>query len=336
MKNPSPNVRTKRLTLSLLIAFLLGLGGGFFAHRFRQSSGPTSPRTTPGIQRLTGYNYVNPLLDCGVEFIEITPFQKKVQDYLDARRGDGTLSDAAIYFRHLNNGRWFGINSNAKFWPASLLKVPVMMTILKQAETDPSLFDKQIPFLGSRSVLPKFETGPPLVPGESYSVEDLLRRMITESSNDASSVLFDILDVKTYKNVFNDLGIVSDRTQDLQDASFMTVNQYATFFRVLYNGSYLNRDMSEFALSLLAHSEFDYGIRGGVRDKTTVANKFGTREHLGSSQLHDCGIVYYPGQPYILCMMTRGPDENRLSAIIQSVSRIVFDEMSSQIETEQP
>lgn len=49
-----------------------------------------------------------------------------------------------IYVRNLNNGPWFGINENEKYSPASMMKVPILITFLKWIEQDSSVLDKKI------------------------------------------------------------------------------------------------------------------------------------------------------------------------------------------------
>jgi hypothetical protein len=47
----------------------------------------------------------------------------------------------------------------------------------------------------------------------------------------------------------------------------------------------------------------------------------------GERQLHDCGIVYAPGKPYLICIMTRGSDFKRLSPVIAQISKQVYTTM---------
>lgn len=91
----------------------------------------------------------------------------------------------------------------------------------------------------------------------------------------------------------------------------LTVKEYASFFRILFNSSYLSADNSERALNLLAHTEYHDALPSpqGV----VVAHKFGEAgtENI-ERQLHDCGIVYLPDHPYLACIMTRGRDAEKL------------------------
>ena len=99
----------------------------------------------------------------------------------------------------------------------------------------------------------------------------------------------------------------------------------------MFNASYLSRESSERGLAYLAHSDFQNGLVAGVPQGITVAHKFGERVSAnGAKQLHDCGIVYYPTRPYLLCVMTRGDDFSKLTEVIQSVSRIVYQSVDEQ------
>ena len=106
--------------------------------------------------------------------------------------------------------------------------------------------------------------------------------------------------------VFTDLGITIPGVRGTED--YMSVSDYASFFRILYNASYLTKDDSQKALDLLTKVDFADGIRAGVPKGVPVANKFGERSVNGLQQLHDCGIVYYNNHPYLLCIMSRGSD----------------------------
>jgi hypothetical protein len=55
------------------------------------------------------------------------------------------------------------------------------------------------------------------------------------------------------------------------------VKDYATFFRVLFNSSYLNKKNSEWVLELLSTTEFNSGIVAGLSPDIQVAHKFGER-----------------------------------------------------------
>lgn len=114
---------------------------------------------------------------------------------------------------------------------------------------------------------------------------------------------------------------------------FITVKDYVSFFRVLYNSTYLDRTLSEKALELLSKSEYQDGLEAGVPEEVRVAHKFGERkfEETGERQLHDCGIVYHPIRPFLMCVMTKGKSLNDLSSVIAALTKTAYAEVDKNI-----
>ena len=327
---PSPQ-RSRRFSWRMASACVaLGFAAGSVAPRifFRlAASSPTLLKAYAVRQSSSGLT--SPLLECEVmdarERERLAPLQRHLTWIVANAAGQGLILRAGVYFRDLTNGAWFGVNEDLPFAPASLLKVPVMIAWLKQVESDPTVLARTFAFAAPMSVFtPNFPTVKRLKPGRSYSVVELLERMIRYSDNDALDLLSAALDSALLHRTYVDLGMILPEVSPLDD--FMSARSYASFFRVLYNASYLDRDMSERALTYLANTDFTQGLAAGVPAEIPVAHKFGERKVEGSEarELHDCGIVYEPGRPYLLCVMTRGRDYDQLLSVIRDVSREVF------------
>jgi beta-lactamase class A len=150
--------------------------------------------------------------------------------------------------------------------------------------------------------------------------------MIAASDNVSLGLLLQNIDPAQIDKVTLDLGITTatDSTPD----NFMDVAEYSTLFRVLYYSTYLDKDYSEKALEILSKSEFTNGIVASVPSGVAVAHKFGERQLPdGTNQLHDCGIVYAK-RPYLICIMTKGPNFNDLETTIQQISGKVYAEFT--------
>jgi len=279
------------------------------------------------------YQHINPLLECNpfgnVSNHKVQTMKALVGSTIQDEKDYGNVDHVSVYFRDLNNGPWFGIGEGDKFMPGSLLKVPFMIALFKIAEHQPFFLSKQVVFHKKDSPLMEyFKPEVILEEGKMYTIEELIRRMIVYSDNDATLTLLENVDQSVVSQTYSDLGI-----QEPTDAQYqMSVQTYASFFRILYNATYLNREFSEKALMFLDEATFSKGIISGVPKDVRVANKFGERWQVegGEKQLHDCGIVYVPDQPYVLCLMTRGQDFETLTHIMSKISEEVYKEISAE------
>ena len=239
----------------------------------------------------------------------------------------------SIYFRDLNNGPWFGIREDDSFTPGSLLKVPLMIAYLKELRSNPQLFEKTLIFEDSMdaNTLEYFTSSQSIQRGKAYPVSELVARTIVYSDNNAATLLLRELDREKLLQTYEELGIIIPGYRTIEES--MPLKRYATLFRMLYNASYLDRDFSEKALELLSKTEFKRGIVASVPTEIPVAHKFGERSLAGQNgphQLHDCGIVYYPGHPYLLCIMTQGEDLDTLAGVIEDAAKLVYGEVDRQ------
>ena len=285
----------------------------------------------------TGFRFISPLLECENSSLQgernYSVIKTNISDYINGLLSQNNLTQASVYFRELNNGQWFGINQNDKFAPSSLLKLPVLIAYFKEADEDKSILDKEINYVKDPDGLIPQEIQPShaLERGKKYKISDLLYRMIVYSDNVSLRLLEDGIDSKLVDNATLDLNIPI--VAYLTPNDFMSVKQYSTLFRILYNASYLSKDMSEKALELMSNTEYQNGLVAKLSDSILVSHKFGEREVAGQfSELHDCGIIYYPKRPYLLCIMTKGQSLVSLQPVIQQISKIVFDGIDSSIK----
>ncbi len=272
----------------------------------------------------------NPLLECELgEFYisenSIRPFRQVIESKAKALLAGGSITHISYYFRDLNNGSWFGLNEKEMFSPASLLKVPLLIYTLRRAENAPDLLEREIEFTSSPTGTTQLiKPEHPLEDGKSYTLRELLVRMIVDSDNDAAATILSIFGKDGFDTVFTDLGLA---TVDSIGENSMSVKNYASFFRILFNASYLSRTSSEEALDLMTRVKFTGGLRAGVPPHIPVSHKFGERGDGVQQQLHDCGIIYYPSNPYLLCIMTRGHDFDKLLRAITVLSQETYKEV---------
>ncbi len=319
--------------IPVFAALLVGIAIGFFAYRLWSTAPSGMIETRPG-----GYEFINPLLECDmaqdtIEGKDLIALKQKVRALIDKDKKLPGISHVSVYYRDLNNGPWIGVDEKAMFSPSSLLKVPLMIAILKEAETNPGILRRKLTYLDAldSNSFENFKPSRAIERGRSYTVEEVLRFAIVHSDNNAYLLLLKNFPQEKLIKVYTELGL--DIPYDSKKEDFMTVKEYASFFRILFNASFLNKEMSTKALRFLSAVEYKDGIVAGVPPSIGVVHKFGERS-LGANaetkQLHDCGIVYYPNHPYLLCVMTRGSAFEPLNTVISEVSRLLYAELDSQ------
>ncbi len=275
-----------------------------------------------------GYTYIKPLLTCSLElrdYKKVESLEKELRSVIDKETETKKITNLSLFFHDLDNGSWIAINRNDKFSPASLLKVPIMIAYFKLAEENPDLLQKELLVVDeiNNSLKPNIIPEKRVEPGKVYTIEELIKYAVNYSDNVAANTLLANISVKDMEKIYNDIGLNPPGYGEPEN--FMSVFEYSSFFEILYNASYLNKNMSEKALEILASTRFDFGIEGGVPEDGKVANKFGERVLEDQRQLHDCGIIYRPKGAYLLCIMTRanledGADFTELAEIIKTLS----------------
>lgn len=282
------------------------------------------------------YEFINPLLECEIAeegtFKELRPFKAAVSELANKIIGAGKATHISVYFRDLNNGPWFGINEKETFAAGSLLKVPLIIMAFYQEGLTPGFLNKIVsyekPFDLPKEYFQDIKPKEKIELGKDYSIEELARRAIKYSDNDATVLLYENIDNLLFNKIHSDLGVIfpTDETPE----NYITVKNYASFFRILFNASYLGQTASERALKMLSETDFQDGLAAGIPRNVKIAHKFGERGVDDEKQLHDCGIIYYPNHPYLLCVMNKGANLDSLAKNIADISRLAYMEVDKQ------
>jgi len=214
------------------------------------------------------------------------------------------ITEASIYFRDLQNGPTLGINEHELFTPASLLKVPLLLTYYNLRDSINDIFERKISFRGdNKAVSQDIRPKQSIKLNQIYTISELLNYMIKYSDNQAYYVLLNYLnkispDEDLLKETFVSLGILFPKS--FIDET-LSVKAYSSIFVQLFNSSYFSKkETSEEVLSMLGDIDWRDGLNLGVPDNMKIAHKFGERKTSEKiKQLHDCGIIYFPGNPYL-------------------------------------
>ncbi|MCC6934713.1 MAG: serine hydrolase [Candidatus Yanofskybacteria bacterium] len=237
-----------------------------------------------------------------------------------------------LYFMYLSNGGWVGVNERDQFVAASLIKVPLAMAFYKAVE-DGRINLSQEYALAETDLDDGFGDLYKVGAGKSYSARDLLRIILSRSDNTAMRAVTTLLRRvgidDPLSDVYAELGwevlppLVANGDASGINYSEISVKVLSNMLLALYNATYISSEHSQEILKDLSESEFNDSIPGGVPNGTIVAHKIGASAN--DQTFSDCGIVYVPGRPYLLCLGSNGGDQDRANRFMAEVSRAVFD-----------
>ncbi len=331
--------RTNAVEPKWLLVFAFFIAGSFFGglaiYLYANAAHPASVK----LHLPAGtYQYINPTLatEPAANYSNFSTVSKdlelKVNGLITDARNHGEVSDAAMYFRDFEPGTWLAVNANMQFSPGVLLKVPIMIAYYRLAEIQPSVLDEQIIFDGTL-VLPHediFSTLSPMVPGQTYTVKDLLARMINTSDETAAALLFTHIDKQKLNEIFSDLGI--DFTEDTEHRDFISLKRYSLFYRVLYNANYLSPDYSEKALAFLADTNTPSLLQKNLPQAVSfvhrVSGRVFTQASISMTEAYECDIVYYPKHNYLLCAVAQGKTRATIENLFSQIGMAIYDDVS--------
>lgn len=320
-----------RLYIAGAGTLVVGLVIGFRLFRPAEMAAPPIVAMRQSAIQDVEYRYINPLLGLNLPATSHFPtLRKNMRDAIDQALDEKQARNISVYFKDANSGEWFGENLDELYSPASMMKVLTMIAYLKYAEVEPAVLTSKLEYDGKTDRnATEFFPSPVQIESGWYSIDTLIDHMIRYSDNNAALILNEYL-AHTRFDVLNqaylDLGIDKINPED----DYITVTSYSLMFRVLYNATYLSRAMSEKALGILAQTDFLRGIMAGVPQDLVVAHKFGEfgiNDELGGvlkRELHDCGIIYDGEHPYLLCVMTKGNDPEKLASVVARISSVVY------------
>lgn len=234
------------------------------------------------------------------------------------------------------------VDASTLIHAASTMKVPVMMRLYREADAGHLNLDSRIRLVnefrsivdGSRYVLdPAVDSDSAMytMVGDSVTVRELIRHMITRSSNLATNTLIALANPDSVNAMMRSLGatrmivlrgVEDQKAFDAGRNNMATAHDLAVLLAALETGRAASPAATSEMRDILLAQEFNEKIPAGLPPGTRVAHKTG--EITGIS--HDAAIVYPSGRPpYVLVVLTKGFAEKAAAdSAIAAVSRTVY------------
>lgn len=321
---------------------IAAIAGGAISYLFLEPGRPIEAALPPAAEpahrstdcaytfaRVEGFNRVRPLLSSEplCESPRFESLRGSISAMVDGFRATGQVTSASVYVRDFHQGEWTWYNGDEPYDPGSMLKVALLLTYLSMSEEDPGLMKRTWTCEKVDFDVPQVTAFPSMQVGAnvSYTVAQLLEYMIVHSDNRATTMLLRHISPARYIKTYTDLGLPPPDQHG--KAYRMNVRDYSVFMKSLYNSALLSPIDSERALEMMTRADFDKGLIAGLPGGIDVAHKFGEAGDDKEKQLHETGLIYAEGNPYLITVMTRGTNVDSLASAISSVSRLVYERM---------
>ena len=282
------------------------------------------------------YNKLNayPLLDPSVsqanvhqEVINFDPLRQNLKAYL----GSLNLSHS-FYFEYLSNGANIRDGADNASFAASLLKVPVVMDLYRLSELGKLNPNQQVTVQQS-DINNDADYGNPtnLQPGNTLTLGQAAKITLQDSDNTTLAVIKDkvvpLLTDSTDSVQSLDISFSLVDTSPGNEEATISARSYASILKCLYYACFNTPQDSTQMLNYLTGSAEHNRLMAGVPSSLQVAHKVGS----SSTSQSDCGIIYLPGKPYLVCLMffDMTPATGNVDPYFQHVSQMIYKYVNS-------
>lgn len=280
-------------------------------------------------------------------FLSSTIFERRAADvlinFVDLRESlrkkypETSIPKTGIYFEYLPTGIHIGINDRQPFLRASLVKIPLAMRAYRLIEEGKLKFEDTLT-IEERDLDRGFGTLWKRGSGAKIAIRDALKIMLSESDNTAYNILNKHINNEILQSRGENNEIFLSNVYDFLDIPrvpdgktlAITPRNYTSILKSLYFSSYLKPESSQEILDYLTKTPFSSFLAQNIPSDVAVAHKYAVYnssedEHKVTS---DCGVVYLPKRPYLLCVMVEAsPDDAK--PIISDISGMIYTFLAS-------
>lgn len=233
----------------------------------------------------------------------------------------------SIYFEYLPTGENISVNKEYAFYPASLVKIPMSMAVMKKVENGEWKLTNELVLMSGDKNSGYGELYKKPI-GERFAIEELLREMLINSDNTAHAIFLRNVGMDELFKVNQHLGIEDAYTEN----GAIRVKDFSVFLKALYMSSYLSGEYSNILLKFLSESSEKEYLVAGIPKEVSFAHKIGIFDDDDTHIYADSGIVYIPNRPYIITVMVLGKGDNP-GGDAQKIMKEISDKIYNYVAT---
>ena len=232
-----------------------------------------------------------------------------------------------LVIKDLVTGDLLQWSADERFPSASLIKIPILVEALRQAQSDPLMLEERVPIYpetraegsGILKELPSVE---------SASLLDLLTLMIIVSDNTATNLCIERLGMAAVNDTIATLGlkttVLQRRMMDIAARdrgldNFTSAADIAHILELLATGKFLTRERCAQAIGIMERQQLNDRIPRLLPPEVKVAHKTGALPGL----CHDAGILQWESHEIIVAALTQGFPEPEAGLVDQAAGILI-------------
>lgn len=219
-----------------------------------------------------------------------------------------------VFVQDLASGESYGVNQDKVFTAASLIKLPVLLTLYKEVEAGNIDLETKYTLKNSDKVggAGSMQYKPA---GTVYTYRQMAELMGKQSDNTAFNVFSKILKEEKIQRTIEALGM--KKTSFGENKT--TPEDIGKLFYKVYKEDILASEHKEELFSFLTDTSWEERIPAGVPKEVKVSHKIGTEIGVVS----DAGIVFSK-KPFILVILSEGVLESQAKEVLPKIAKIVY------------
>lgn len=243
-----------------------------------------------------------------------------------------------VVLLHPTAGLQLEINPEQEFPAASMIKVPIMYEIMRQADLGLLSLEESIlippgSHVGGAGILKE------LKPNLKLTVQELVTLMIVLSDNTATNLLIERVGMAAVNKTMAALGLnktvlrrfmMDFAAAQAGEENTTTAKDMALLFTAIYQADGVSEPSARRMVDILSRQQVRDKLPFYLPEEILIANKTGTLDRVE----HDGGILFLPKGPYIACVLTAGLAANYLGLqLVAKLGKIIYEYIVSQEES---
>ena len=241
-------------------------------------------------------------------------------------------AQVCVSFYDLDLKKSFSINGDKKVLSASLIKILIMATVMKNIKENTLSLENKI------SITENMKTNgdgilKELSAEHKFSIKELITLMIILSDNQATNILIDIVGMENINILAQELELkqtvlerkmMDNVARENGKDNYCCADDIALLLKMIFEKNLVDEKSSDLMLEILLKQQQGERFQRYLPDDIKIAHKCGDLKNVEN----DAGIIWTRSKKYILVVLVSFVKNNlEAKQIIGEISRYIYEKM---------